>query len=365
MSPKLGIEIRDKIIEIFTEFEDDRVYPEVLDIILSLIESQYGIFGYINEYGDLVCPSMTKDVWEKCQIPDKDIIFYRKDWDRSNAIWARSIIEGKTKYSNNKLNPPEGHIPMKRTIVVPIMHKKKVIGILTVANKESDYNKEDIKSLETFASYISPLLFSRLERNMQTKELDLLRSKESKKNKKTKLDDIDKQILHQLYIDGRESTTLIGNNIDMSHTGVQNRIKKLIDSNILKIQGNISLDALNTKIAYLNIGLENYNNIEKFISHFKKCPRVFLISRITGQFHIKLGILGKDMNDLNDFVNHCLLADRQMINSSEIVFASDISKPVFLPINFFEIDNENTPCGKNCLECESYINKRCYGCSFL
>lgn len=365
MSPKLGIEIRDKIIETFTEFEDDQVYPEVLDIILSVIESQYGIFGYIDENGDLVCPSMTKDVWERCQIPDKDIIFYREDWANSNAIWARAIIEGKTKYSNKALNPPEGHIPMKRTIVVPIMHKKTAIGILTVANKESDYTKDNIKSLETIASYISPILYSRLEREKQIKELNQLRNKKLKKNKKTKLDAIDKQILHQLYIDGRESTTLMGNSINMSHTGVQNRIKKLMESNILKIQGNINLDSLDIKVAYLNIEFENYDEIERFSDHFNKCPRVFLISRITGRYHMKLGIIGKNIDDLNLFVNHCLLADRQRIISSEIIFASDISKPEFIPVNFFEIDNQNTPCGKNCLECEPYINEKCYGCVFL
>ena len=49
MSPELGIEIRDKIIEVFTKFEDSRVYPEVLDVILSFIQSDYGIFGYIEE----------------------------------------------------------------------------------------------------------------------------------------------------------------------------------------------------------------------------------------------------------------------------------------------------------------------------
>ncbi|MFX1595322.1 MAG: hypothetical protein ACFFBK_04585, partial [Promethearchaeota archaeon] len=106
MSPKLGIAFRDKIIKIFTESEDEQVYSQVLDFILSVIESEFGIFGYIDENGNLVCPSMTKDVWEKCQIPDKDIIFYREDWINSNAIWARSLIERKTKYSNQSLNPP-------------------------------------------------------------------------------------------------------------------------------------------------------------------------------------------------------------------------------------------------------------------
>ena len=367
MSPKLGIILRDKIIKTFTEVEDDQVYVQVLDIILSSIESEYGIFGYINDNGDLVCPSMTKTVWEKCQIPNKDIIFYREDWVNSKAIWARALIEGKTKYSNQPLNPPKGHIPMNRVIVVPIMHRKEIIGILEVANKISNYTKDDIKALETFAAYISPLLFSRLESMRQRKEISDLKIKKPKRDKIIQIDDIDKEILHQLFLDGRQSNTQIGSNLKngMSHTGVQNRIKKLIDSNLLKIQGNINLNSINIKVAYINLKLQKYEDIDKFIDKFKLCPRIFLISRITGQHHVKLGVMGRDMDDLNDFMNYCLLSETQLINSSEVIFASVISKPEFLPLNFFEINNQNTPCGRNCLECDSYINDKCFGCDFL
>jgi DNA-binding Lrp family transcriptional regulator len=367
MSPKLGIEYRDKIIKTFIEFEDDQVYTQVLNIILSSIESEYGIFGYINDRSDLVCPSMTKKVWEKCQIPSKDIIFYHEDWVNSNAIWARAIVEGKTKYSNRPLNTPEGHIPMKRALVVPIIYRTEVIGILTVANKKDDYVRDDINALETFAHYISPLLFSRLERMKNKKEISELKNKQSKRNKVTQLDNTDKEILDQLFVDGRQSNTQIGNNLknNMSHTGVQNRIKKLMDSNLLKIQGNINLNSLNVKVGYINLKLQKYDDIDKFINKFKSCPRIFLISKITGQYHIKIGIIGKNIDDLNDFMNYCLLADTQSINSSEVVFASDVLKPEFIPLNFFEIDNQNTPCGRNCLECDSYINEKCFGCDFL
>ena len=367
MSPKLGIEFRDKIIKAFTEFEDDQVYVQVLDIILSSIESEFGIFGYIDDKGDLVCPSMTKNVWEKCQIPDKDIIFYREDWVNSNAIWARALIEGKTKYSNQPLSPPKGHIPMNRAIVVPIIHRKEVIGILTVANKKSDYTKDNINALETFAKYISPMLSSRLESMKHRKEISELKNKKSKREKLIQLDDIDKEILRQLFLDGRQSNTQIGINLknQMSHTGVQNRIKKLIDSNLLKIQGNINFNSINLKVAYINLKLQRYEDIDKFINKFKLCPRLFLISKITGQYHLKIGIIGRNIDDLNDFTNYCLLADTQLINLSEVIFASDVSKPEFIPLNFYEINIQNTPCGRNCLECDSYINEKCVGCDFL
>ncbi len=365
MSPKLGIEFRDKIIEVFSEFEDDQVYFKVLNIVLSVIESDYGIFGYITKNDELVLPSFSKEVWKECQIPDKAQIFPREDWANSNGLWARAIVEGKTQYTNQSLKPPEGHIPMSRAIAVPILYQKQVIGMITVANKSSDYTKDDIKGLEKFASYISPILHARLERKHQLKELKKLRKERSKKTKKIGLDNIDKQILRQLYSDGRESKPIIARNLDMSHTGIQNRIRKLEDSNVLKIQGNINLNTLAIRVAYINIEFASYDYINEFLKKFSECPRIFMISRTTGQYHIKLGIIGNSIDDLNSFINYCLLTDKKLINSTEIVFASDLTKPEFLPINLFNINNQDTPCGKNCIKCEAYINERCFGCDFL
>ncbi|MFX0034646.1 MAG: GAF domain-containing protein [Candidatus Hermodarchaeota archaeon] len=365
MSPKLGIKIRDKIIETFTRFEDDRVYSKVLTIILSVIESDYGIFGYIKEDGDLVLPSFTKEVWERCEIPSKDIAFPRGDWANSNGLWARSIVQGKTFQSNQPLNPPEGHIPMNRAIAVPLLYQKRVIGMISVANKKSNYTKEDVKGLEKIAEYISPILYARLEGKKQLEELKKLKKKRDWEDKVIKLDNIDKHILLQLHLDGRESKPLMAKNLEMSHTGIQNRIKKLTESNTLKIQGNINFNSLGIRAAYVNIELKNYDYIEKFVSIFTKCPRVFLISRITGRFHLKFGIIGRNIDDLNSFINYCLLVDKNQINSTEIIFASDLSKPEFFPINLFDIDNRDTPCGRNCLRCEAYSNERCYGCNFF
>ena len=151
----------------------------------------------------------------------------------------------------------------------------------------------------------------------------------------------------------------------MSHTGIQHRIKKLKDSNILKVQGNINLNSLDFRFGYINIEFVNYDSIDAFIDKFNTCTRVVIISRMTGRYHVKLGIIGKSINDLNAFINFCLLTDRKLINSAEITFASDLSKPEYFPINFVDIQIEDTPCGRNCLECEAYVSERCFGCSLF
>ena len=72
--------IRNQVANIFLALPDEEIYAEVLQVILERMESKYGVFGYIDDNGDLVCPSMTRDIWDQCQIPDKDIIFPRQKW---------------------------------------------------------------------------------------------------------------------------------------------------------------------------------------------------------------------------------------------------------------------------------------------
>lgn len=90
-----------------------------------------------------------------------------------------------------------------------------------------------------------------------------------------------------------------------------------------------------------------------------------MMSKITGQFHLFMSVIGKTLDDLNNFLNYCILSESELIKSSEITFSSEISKPQFLPINFFSIDNQSTSCGMNCIECQAYKNDWCFGCDFL
>ncbi len=71
------LRIRNRIAEIFLTTSDDEMYGEVLKVVLDAMESPYGTFAYINEDGDRIVPSMTRDIWDECKMPDKGIFFPR------------------------------------------------------------------------------------------------------------------------------------------------------------------------------------------------------------------------------------------------------------------------------------------------
>jgi len=164
---KKELAIRNSITQIFMTFPDDQMYGEVLQVVLEALKSSYGIFGYINEDGALVCPSMTRDIFDKCQVPDKEILFPRETW---SGIWGRALIEKKGLYSNGPFHVPRGHIPIQRALAVPIIHQEVVMGLLQLANKATDYGEKDRDLLEGIAGLIAPILHARLNRNREERE---------------------------------------------------------------------------------------------------------------------------------------------------------------------------------------------------
>jgi len=164
------IVIRNKIANIFlTSTTDEEMYSEVLSVVLEVMESKYGVVGYIDEEGALVVPSMSRHIWDKCQVPDKTFIFERDKWGHSS--WSRAIREKRSNYTNERSNlTPEGHIPVLKHISMPIIFQGEVIGLLQVANKETDYTEKDVRLSELLGNtIIAPILNARLQRNRQEK----------------------------------------------------------------------------------------------------------------------------------------------------------------------------------------------------
>jgi len=157
-----------KISELFTVDPSDEVFGKVLDEVLRTMKSEYGVFGYIDENGDLVSPSLTTEVWDVCQMDDKRIVFPKEEW---LGIWGRALVEGRTHLSNEPFRVPEGHVPINRAMAVPILFGEEVIGLLQIANKPSDYLDTDWALLERISAQIAPLLNARVMKARQENQL--------------------------------------------------------------------------------------------------------------------------------------------------------------------------------------------------
>lgn len=183
-----------------------------------------------------------------------------------------------------------------------------------------------------------------------------------------KFDNIDKQILSELFKNGRENLTTINKKIfktdteTMSHTGVKKRISKLVDSKILKIQGNLNINELNYKACIILLEMKNFDEIKKILRAYSDCPRVFLLAHITGRYNLIMGIVGQSTDVLLRYINYCGPTNKEGVLHSEILFVSNLETPQFLPVNLFTKESKENMCGNICQNCEAFLDGMCDGC---
>jgi len=161
------LEIHTRIAEVFLTVEDEEIYERVLEVVLQAFDSPHGVFGFIDDEGNLVCPSMTPGISEQCRMDDTTIVFPQSAWA---GIWGEALSTKRSVLSNEPGHVPEGHIAIRRCVFVPIVERAERIGLLAVANRDTDYTEEDRVQLEAIAGHIGPILHARLARDREENE---------------------------------------------------------------------------------------------------------------------------------------------------------------------------------------------------
>ena len=117
-------------------------------------ESLYGYVGYIDpETGYLVCPTMTRDIWNECNVPHKDIVFKTR-----HGLWGwvldtkKPLLSNKPQEDFRSSGVPSGHIPIENFISVPSILGENLVGQIALANSGRNYTKEDMEIIERMAT---------------------------------------------------------------------------------------------------------------------------------------------------------------------------------------------------------------------
>jgi two-component system, cell cycle sensor histidine kinase and response regulator CckA len=160
--------VLNRIANIFLTSPDEDMYGEVLAVVLDALRSDFGMFGFVGENGDLVVPSMTRDVRNQRAVPDRPISLSPGGW--GDSLWGRALREQTVFHSSEPFHTPDGHIRIDQRLVAPIVFGNKSIGVLTVANSPWSYTPEDQNLLEGIVNSISPILNARLQRDKQERE---------------------------------------------------------------------------------------------------------------------------------------------------------------------------------------------------
>jgi PAS domain-containing protein len=127
----------------------------VLENAKRLTGSKYGFVGYLDPQTKfLVSPTLSRDIWNECQITDKTVIF-----EKFGGLWGwvlkhkSSIICNDPSNDRRSSGTPPGHIPIQRFVSAPALIGRKLLGQIALANAKSAYNENDLAVVERLAAF--------------------------------------------------------------------------------------------------------------------------------------------------------------------------------------------------------------------
>jgi signal transduction histidine kinase/DNA-binding response OmpR family regulator len=143
------------------ELSQNLLSPASFDHIAFLVHEQakrftssaFGFVGYIDlETGYLVCPTLTRDIWDTCQVPNKEFIF--KEF---KGLWGWVLKNRKPLLTNaphddpRSSGTPPGHMPIHRFLSAPALIGDKLVGQVSVANADYNYTHRELNVVERLA----------------------------------------------------------------------------------------------------------------------------------------------------------------------------------------------------------------------
>src|SRR5208283_1457549 len=137
---------------------NDRDYQEVMDFGLEeairLTDSKIAYIYYYDESTQLfTLYSWSKTVMEQCRIIEKQTVYELE----KTGLWGEAVRQRRAIITNDYNAPneyikgyPAGHVQLTRHMNLPVFRKQKIVAVIGVGNKETDYTDTDVQQLQLF-----------------------------------------------------------------------------------------------------------------------------------------------------------------------------------------------------------------------
>ncbi len=123
-----------------------------LEQAIKLTESKIGyIYLYSEEDQRFTLNTWSKEVMKECSVQDYQSVY---DLERT-GIWGEAVRQRRPIVVNDFQAPhplkkgyPNGHVPLRRFLTVPVFHGQRIVAVAGVANKDGAYDDEDLLQLK-------------------------------------------------------------------------------------------------------------------------------------------------------------------------------------------------------------------------
>jgi PAS domain S-box-containing protein len=156
-----------------------------LEEAIKLTESRIGyIYYYDEDRQEFTLNSWSKDVMKDCSVIEQQTI-YQLD---KTGIWGEAVRQRKPIMVNDFHEPndllkgcPDGHVSLDKFLTVPVFSDNKIIAVVGVANKKTDYTETDILQLTLLMDSVWKVIErKRFENELKEKNFELSESNATK-----------------------------------------------------------------------------------------------------------------------------------------------------------------------------------------
>jgi len=116
-----------------------------------------------------------------------------------------------------------------------------------------------------------------------------------------KLDGIDLKIIQALSEDGRRSFVDIAKGTGLSPVGIKNRVERLINDGVLRVQGLLNMEKVYSVSAHIEIEADN-KTISRLIEKFEKSPLVYHLVKTSGRYNLMLSMATPNLESIENFI---------------------------------------------------------------
>lgn len=125
-----------------------------LEEALSLTDSKIGYIYYYNENTrNLTLYSWSTSVMKQCAVTEKHNVYQLE----KTGLWGEAVRQRKAIITNDYAAPnlhkkgyPDGHVHLVRHMNIPIFKNDKIVAVIGVGNKETNYTENDVFQLRLF-----------------------------------------------------------------------------------------------------------------------------------------------------------------------------------------------------------------------
>jgi DNA-binding Lrp family transcriptional regulator len=176
------------------------------------------------------------------------------------------------------------------------------------------------------------------------------------------VDEIDRKIIDALQENGRAPLASIGEKVDRSTVTVWKRLESLLKDKWIKVQANVNINKVYSKIAVLDFEANNFDAINEMMEHFEKCPRVLITYQYGGTGIVSV-LMAENLSTLESIIASCSFRNCEVTKRTAIRIGELPDQDLMFPIQIIAAHKtEASPCGCECTHCMMYKKNKCFGC---